>query len=87
MTMGTLRMSYEYFFQIFTKWLLLSMHISTVSILKILFLDKLFFLIFYQNHPYQNDIIQIRMNNQGFNAEQIKRIYIQRVKLFENLFE
>ncbi len=28
------------------------MHISTVSILQILFLDKLFFLIFYQFRPY-----------------------------------
>jgi hypothetical protein len=31
-----------------------------------------------------NNVIQIRMNNQGFNAEQIKRIYIQRGKLFED---
>ncbi len=51
--MGTLRMCYEYFFWIFTKSLLLSMHISTVSILQNLFLDKLFFLNFYQFRPYQ----------------------------------
>jgi hypothetical protein len=43
---------YEYFFWIFTKSLLLSMHISTVSILQNLFLDILFFLNFYQFHPY-----------------------------------
>ncbi len=52
MTMGTLRMCYEYFFRIFTKSLLLNMHISTVSILQIVFLDKLFFLNFYQFRPY-----------------------------------
>ncbi len=51
--MGTLPMCYEYFFWIFTKSLLLSMHISTVSILQNLFLDKLFFLNFYQFRPYQ----------------------------------
>jgi hypothetical protein len=50
--MGTLRMCYEYFFRIFTKSLLLGMHISTVSILQNLFLDKLFFLNFYQFCPY-----------------------------------
>ncbi len=50
--MGTLRMCYEYIFQIFTKSLLLSMHISTVSILQNLFLDKLLFLNFYQFRPY-----------------------------------
>jgi|LakMenEpi03Aug12_release.lakeMendotaPanAssembly.Ray.scaffolds.fasta_scaffold223675_1 ribosomal protein S8E len=32
----------------------------------------------------KNDVIQMRMNNQGFNAEQIKRIYIWRVKPFED---
>ncbi len=36
----------------------------------------------------KNDVIQIQMNNQGFNAEQIKwiyiYIYIQRVKPFED---
>ncbi len=32
------------------------MHISTVSILQILFLDKLFFLNFYQFRPYSNSI-------------------------------
>jgi len=57
MTMGTLRMCYEYFFLIFTKSLLLSMHISTVSILQNLFLDKLFFLNFYQFRPYL-DVLQ-----------------------------
>ena len=32
----------------------------------------------------KNDVIQMRMNNQGFNAEQIKRVYIWRVKPFED---
>jgi hypothetical protein len=32
----------------------------------------------------KNNFIQKQMNNQGFNAEQIKRIYIRRVKLFED---
>jgi hypothetical protein len=34
----------------------------------------------------KNNVIQIRMNNQGFNAEQITwmYIYIQKVKLFED---
>jgi hypothetical protein len=32
----------------------------------------------------KNNVIRIQINNQGFDAEQIKRIYIQRVKPFED---
>ncbi len=56
MTMGTLRMCYEYFFRIFTKSLLLSMHIYTVTIRQKLFLDKLFFLNFHQFHPHYKQL-------------------------------
>ncbi len=46
-------MGYEYFYQNFARWLLLSMLVSIESPLQILILDNLFFYFFNQCSPYQ----------------------------------
>ena len=52
LAMDTLCMGYECFFQKFTRWQLLSLLISTVSILQILIFEVFFSKLFYQYSPY-----------------------------------
>ncbi len=51
LAMDTLCMGYEYCFQKFTRWLLLSMLISTASILQLLILEKFFSVFFINTAP------------------------------------